>query len=304
MSFWDMVTSFWVALSTTAMPKDTIYPFEGPKYGSFKLCAAQSFLVLLGFGISICSNMFLAIYYLCTIRYKVDEAIMTKRLEPLFAFLSLVLSLVLPVFFASHNYLNPTPNESFCAVGPYPFECDETVIPCERGKPLPPATYTFMQIYAVSVIGIQFLTIVVSMFLIVHTFYLAERELNKNQTTDHATNTRFMIRIIVRQALMYILASLLTWCWSIMQFFVDTEPIVLGTAIFTPLQGFFNAISFIYHKVENIQRSQNYDTNFYEALKVVLCNPNEVVEVCISGIAIILEDTTELRNTHVPHVVL
>ena len=70
------------------------------------------------------------------------------------------------------------------------------------------------------------------------------------------------------------------------------------------LSGFFNAISFIYHKVENIQRSQNYDTNFYEALKVVLCNPNEVVEVCISGIAIILEDTTELRNTHVPHVVL
>ena len=70
-SFWDMVLSFAVAITTLPMPSDVgdTYDFAGPSYGNVTTCEAQAFAVLLGIGLTICSNSVLSLYYLRVCRF-------------------------------------------------------------------------------------------------------------------------------------------------------------------------------------------------------------------------------------------
>ena len=73
MAFWDMVSSSMFAISTIPMPKDVIYPYGGPSFGNIRTCEAQAFLIWVGIPFTSSTNMLLNIYYLCTVRYKINE---------------------------------------------------------------------------------------------------------------------------------------------------------------------------------------------------------------------------------------
>ena len=62
--------------------------------------------------------------------------------------------------------------------------------------------------------------------------------------------------------------------------------------IFQPLQGLFNALIFVYHKVYNIRRS-NKDLTFQEALFVLRTAPSQVPEVLLSRIDLV---STQMNN--------
>jgi hypothetical protein len=126
-------------------------------------------------------------------------------------------------------------------------------------------------------------------------------------------------RVVLRLAIIYIAAFLLTWVWTIM---TVTLPVdvkiyhrIVDTAklIFQPLQGFFNAIIFIINKAHMVQESIEYSDdnenrgendlttrtdnhNIWEALKVVLTLPENVPEVLIRGVDMVEHDIAQMQE--------
>ena len=292
MSSWDVVLSLSIGLTSIPMPKDVLYPFQGPVYGNTFTCEAQAFAFLLGSGFTLSSNMFLNIYYLCTIRYNVEEKKFRKYAWPLFLLFSTVLTLWMSMQLLITGSLNPTPYESFCIVGTYPVSCNAHDIPCIRGSLSPYMQYYF-SMYVYTFVGIQVVILFVSMILIVYTFHTKSRDWRRrgyvqNQTNDEQFKES-MTRAITKQALMYILAFMLTWSFTIVSFFKDTTEIAIAKQIFQPLQGFFNAAIFVYHKVYIIRRCDQ-DLSIREALYQVLIRPGEEPRLYISRLSMVEGD--------------
>ncbi len=88
---------------------------------------------------------------------------------------------------------------------------------------------------------------------------------------------------ITFQACMYILAFLLTWVFPVLTFCIRRSIVIaVFKMIFQPSQGFFNAIIFVYHKVNNFQEAYpRY--SFFEATWKVLRHPEEVPDTMVKG---------------------
>lgn len=93
---------------------------------------------------------------------------------------------------------------------------------------------------------------------------------------DHQNlqTTRLMTKIVTQQAAMYIMAFIITWVFVIVSFFEDNSGIGTFKCLFQPLQGFFNFIIFLYHKVFDYGRmNPNSNLTIYATLKTVVLNP-------------------------------
>lgn len=298
MAFWDMVSSSMFAISTIPMPKDVIYPYGGPSFGNIRTCEAQAFLIWVGIPFTSSTNMLLNIYYLCTVRYKINEDSFRKYAR-IFLVVATCAILPLPIFFAATGFFNPHPFKTVCCAGPYPYDCyDGTDIPCIRGGSYSMSNLnTLAEIYAVSIFGLQFVVLIMSMILIVLTFHSSDRApARKCERATSGTNDllnletkKSMTRVVMQQAMMYIFAYLLTIPLLIAAFYEEHEgwsQFAIAKQVLAPLQGFFNALIFIYHKIENLQRLKP-QLSFWDSLSVVLCNPSQVPHVIISGISLV-----------------
>lgn len=317
LSFWDIVGSASISLTTIPMPKDTIYPFEGKKLGSFATCEAQAFLYFVGTVFAICGNVALNIFYLCSIRYKMKEERIKKFVEPVMLFFAVLLTVPVPVVLLLGNFLNPSPFESYCSFGGYPKECtNRDDVQCIRGDPNS-SSIQFIRTYLYCGIFLAFGTIIVSMVLIILTVYRAEtgatsvskpksnsmiskenpdllEEEEEDDDVDQGEGFQLVhTRIILRQAIMYIAAFFLIWVFTLISFFMpEVWAVQIFKCIFQPLQGLFNALIFVYHKVYNIRRS-NKDLTFQEALFVLRTAPSQVPEVLLSRIDLV---STQMNN--------
>ena len=103
MAFWDMVSSSMFAISTIPMPKDVIYPYGGPSFGNIRTCEAQAFLIWVGIPFTSSTNMLLNIYYLCTVRYKINEDSFRKYAQ-IFLVVATCAILPLPICFAATGF--------------------------------------------------------------------------------------------------------------------------------------------------------------------------------------------------------
>jgi len=312
MSIWEMVRSLCIAMSTLPMPKDVIYPYYGQSLGSVKTCEVQAFLVLFAGGMTISTSAFLNVYYLLPIRYYVQEETLKKYLEPLFLIGNIAVSLVVPSKFQNSEYLNPTPYETYCGVGSYPFSCDDVGIPCLRGKP----QYLFMnntfRNFVIASGTVEFIIFTASMVLIISTFYKSDRELarrlqqeEKNTDNDHdhqddeiapLRSRRFMTKVIAQQAFMYFSALVLTWSFLVMSFFQDNMIIAACKQIFVPLRGTLNMIIFTYHKLFAIRMSET-DLSWFQALTVLLDDTKNIPEDRVSNIEMISSNSFDY-NIH------
>ena len=317
LSFWDIVGSASISLTTIPMPKDTIYPFEGKKLGSFATCEAQAFLYFVGTVFAICGNVALNIFYLCSIRYKMKEERIKKFVEPVMLFFAVLLTVPVPVVLLLGNFLNPSPFESYCSFGGYPKECtNRDDVQCIRGDPNS-SSIQFIRTYLYCGIFLAFGTIIVSMVLIILTVYRAEtgatsvskpksnsmiskenpdllEEEEEDDDVDQGEGFQLVhTRIILRQAIMYIAAFFLIWFFTLISYFMpEVWAVQIFKCIFQPLQGLFNALIFVYHKVYNIRRS-NKDLTFQEALFVLRTAPSQVPEVLLSRIDLV---STQMNN--------
>ena len=320
LSFADTVSSLASSLTTIPMPKDVMYPFEGRKLGSFETCEWQAFVYFLGSQFSVCANVTLNVYYLCTIRYKMREDRFRKIAEPCLLMFTFIFTLPFPLVLLHFDFLNPSPYESFCSFGGYPKECTyRDDVPCLRGDPTSPYIH-FIRFFFLFGIILVFSFIILSMTLIVMSLREEESEAsedgnydssNQNEdgdsaesiseekvqwTLDHSINRR----VVLRQAIMYICAFLLTWIFTIFTYIWEEEWIfqILKCAL-QPLQGFFNALIFFSHKICNIRRSHRH-IPFTEALYIVLTAPSEVPEVLLSRVEMVDSQSNCHNENSVP----
>lgn len=122
--------------------------------------------------------------------------------------------------------------------------------------------------------------------------FRSEERLNRIRSSEqenkdeNGVQQKSETRSIVVQALMYVLAYGFTWVPIMVQVFPDNggRTGFRGFAVFCiGLQGFWNALIFIYHKVLLVRRS-NKDISRFEAFKSVLSSPSEVPNLILSDI--------------------
>ena len=123
-SFADIMTSAAMALTTLPMPRDVIYPFSGPSYGTVGTCEAQAFIYIVGGALTIAMISILNIYYVCILTLNVKLNRFARCIEPLLC-VPIIATVVTTVTFLllRPRYLNPTPTDPFCAAGSYPYDC-------------------------------------------------------------------------------------------------------------------------------------------------------------------------------------
>jgi len=285
----DCLTSLAIALATIPMPKDVIYPFEMPSYGNITTCEAQGLVYMMGNAFAFCMNGILNIYYLCTLRYNMPEKTFRCYLEIPLYIASFVLCVTVPsATLIKEELLNPSPTDPYCVPNTYPLDCTKTDNPeCRggggRGGYNP--TYLFA-------ICSSFFTVIITMALVVHAFYRNERRLRKaakgNEIKEGDAKYEALKRaqettsIITWQALMYVAAFLITWIFGFVQFVLkETENqneegfMTISRMIFQPLQGFFNLIIFVYHKVQTLRHADD-DLTVAEALEKVFFFPSRM----------------------------
>lgn len=114
---------------------------------------------------------------------------------------------------------------------------------------------------------------------------------SSSHTTNFATCTTSArdareVNIITFQALLYVLTFLLTWIFTILVFVTDSDAIRYMKIIFQPLQGFFNALIFVHHRLYNLRRSSP-EMGLLEAFLKSVRDPKCVPEEFISSIDIV-----------------
>jgi hypothetical protein len=120
-----------------------------------------------------------------------------------------------------------------------------------------------------------------------------DTEMTTHSTPELERKQSIRRKKIAIQACMYIAAFLLTWVFTVLAFcFRSSNVIAALKMIFQPLQGFFNAIIFVYHKVDNVKQLFP-NISFWEATWFVLAHPNGVPEdVVISRLELVLLENT------------
>ncbi len=103
-------------------------------------------------------------------------------------------------------------------------------------------------------------------------------------------------RAVLIQALMYICAFLLTWVWVLISTARLRGPLpsvvekskIEGflTVFFPPLQGFLNAMIFVYQKAHTL-RQTNKQLSFCSAIKQAIIAPSTVPEAVVSSLQIV-----------------
>ena len=79
MSFLDVLSSFWAALSTLPVPA---YTGVIGGHGTMGTCTAQGYFVQLSVGVPLYTAM-LSVFFMLKVRYNVSDQIMARRLEPI-----------------------------------------------------------------------------------------------------------------------------------------------------------------------------------------------------------------------------
>lgn len=346
MSFWDLLTSIAIALTTLPMPTDNIFDHVTASYGNTTTCSVQGFFAYVGSVLGIFSTCILCIYYVCVLRFKVRDEIFKYFIEPVSFTLAIALSFYPGIEFLKNGLINPQSYEPYCTIGPYPFYCQYIDLKtCIRGGNLT-AKLNFLIIrYLFIVIMIGLCTVVVSMIMIVRKTRATERILAKaanaekenidnasaltklsnrrrsnNSSTlsignasdeenrrsysavlQRAQKAHRHTKVVTTQALMYVAAFILTWLFPVLTFRLsDSSVIPVLKMIFNPLQGFFNALIFVSHKVHNVIQSSPH-LSICEAFQIVLVRPRNVPEIVISKIELVDMECIYKRLRHADH---
>jgi hypothetical protein len=316
MSFWDIITSACILLTTVPMPSDVhdIYPFEGRSYGNTLSCELQGFLIVTGQISAMSANIILNIFYLCTLRYGKSPEYINKRVLPMAFTLFGLVSLTAGILPLAFGFLNPQQYEVFCYVGPYPQTCNRGGnVKCIRGE-MDYKTENLILFILAIVIGTVFFLFSLSLILVVFSVFKTETTARRLQMEAEQDAARFRdsdekpslsrtrelthTRTAGRVALMYISAFLITWVWTVISVVPPKTLGVLGwliigygRLIFFPLQGFFNCLIFVYNKVHNILNSSRDEMTFSQALKKVVFSPSiEEEEIILSTLEMVKRD--------------
>lgn len=317
----DIITSLAIASTTLPMPKDVIYPFETPSYGTAASCNAQGLIYLFGNGFLFMVNGILHIYYLLRLRFGMDDLIFSFRVEPILCLLSLGISIGLTIgAFNKGDIINPSPTDPFCVPYSYPMNCTKETNPDCRGES-GSNRGSFDLLYRVT-LGSSFCTIVIIMGLLVDKFYRMKRKMERiindkskeeeSQTSASSEQNHEALiqaveqyKIVTFQAGLYITAFFFTYAFSAIEHFRyikgyvgDNTTLGILRMIFQPLQGVFNLIIFVIQKIFAI-RVCDPDIGLDEALRIVFFIPRAMDDqALVSNIDVMfLDKPTDIKES-------
>ena len=313
MSVADIFISAAIALTTIPMPTSTIYNFEGPILGNELTCSMQGFFVWLGGFSAIYLNACIAIYFMCSITYKMKDAEVQRRIEPTMYITTVLATLPTAILFWIHKWYNPSPFDTFCTAISYPWYCKaelENSFECSiRGEP---TTYQissrkWLVLYYVSFLLLGPVVAIYCMFRITRTVYLREKYLKTYNSTfpenriGQSALQQKQIQInkerhdytkgIMYQATGYIIANCLCNATTLLQmgptFQMNPQLQILHTAL-RPCQGLLNFCVFFGQKVHD-RRISDPCLSWKAAAKKVLF-AREKPSVVLAGLSMVRDD--------------
>ena len=179
MNLANICSSTAMGLATIPMPKDMIYTqFKAVSYGNTTTCTAQAAVGLIFSQAALMYFIALCIYHLLSIKYKMTEAMIRKKVEPWFHAIIAIIQSITLILCIDAKILNVSPNEQFCTVSFYPWYCDWYEEDCQ----LRDVKYSIAQATAFLVFAQYFLGAIIifsSMFLIILTVYHQEKLINE-----------------------------------------------------------------------------------------------------------------------------
>jgi len=285
MSSFDACMSVAVALATLPMPKNMIYTqFEGLVIGNTNTCTAQGFFFMLGGTCTSGYLMSLMLYYLFSIHYGKTDNEIARRIEPLMHALVIIYGFSVSFSLMAFEAFNPTPLDSWCTAMTLPWWCpnqlDEACLLRAKRE-----SYLVRHILAIYYCLI-FLVSIGSLTIIVWGIYSNERLLKMYaQQLGHSVlgadtlNQDFQhTRTIMKQALGYAFVYISVNIFPVITIAEGKQNLGNGVypichLLIRPLQGFFNLLIFVYHKVGSIQ-SAVPGTSLWAATHQVLAYPN------------------------------
>ena len=317
LSVCDILGSIAMALTSLPMPRempreeDFGYVWNGVRLGNTDSCNAQGFIVTFGMLSTYGYNAMLCLYYACAITFGMKERSIEKFVEPILHALPLMFALVyatLPLFYDLYN--PSVTNFAWCGLTPYPATCVREEYECVRGG----SGQYIIKLLGPMSIGILFVIIIGSLTSVLWKVLMTRRLLTKlsNNYANYLTETEIKqlmsklhdTKAIFIQALAYITAFLLGICplflraIRVVNAYGDSKEdfdrlasVDKITYFFTPLQGFFNLIIFVSHKVYNYRRV-NEDESICNVLLKLFLTP--IHDPCfISRISIVQKNEPE-----------
>jgi hypothetical protein len=266
-----------------------------------------------------------------------------KRVEPVLGIIIVLFVFVVgpsaPHEAIMNHTINPSPYVTYCTDASYPWGCDMN----ENEKCIRGGERQVGRFLISAVLFFVFGVMLISMSLIVLSFYQSDRATVRNQrrqqpATTTISNTQEVLHVgdealtsgivhtaaapadsiiamdtrenleehkltckITSQALMYLAAFVLTYSFGILTFsktgddgrlvYGDIMSIQILRSIFAPLQGFFNMLIFLHHKVDNLRRAKrNESLPLLEALRSLFRKPEIAQDVFVSMISMVIRD--------------
>ena len=344
MSFFDVLQSLCMALTTLPMPKDMIYPqFNNgliPILGNRMSCDIQGFVMTFSAFCTICLNPILCIYYFCSICRKMRDDRFRKVIEPSLYVTTICFSLLMATYRLKAKYFNPSPLKlPFCGYSQYPYWCDSDDSPECAYKRSSTGKVEAANWSGVLFLIICALVIFFTMSLIVVYVYLQEPRIKSyaKQAQEGTINDEAKVsnnsesssqerifsdmqdtRDAVKSATLYTVAFIAVWHYPVIRalWHDDKSKMLIFSIALRPLQGVFNLVIFLYHKMRRIL-NQCPEVSMKTAFWMTLDRKNDP-EYIVSNIALVKdasrmeemqnrlvrfvanddEDSSEVRNDH------
>jgi Predicted membrane protein len=238
-------------------------------------------------------NLMLCVYYFCAIYLNMRERKIKKRVEPFLHVFPVATGLSLALAPLPFNLYNPSMTAyAWCGPVPYPYECYmyPEEVECIRGdsKVMNTAYYT-MSVFSAVMISLVILLLLFVIKKVIETDRmlrkLSDQLQQKNQDVteiQQVQNFQRNSKAAIVQASAYMLTVLLS---NVPVFLLSSGAIaVLGSererkiadnfeqmvVLLLPLQGFFNCIIFVSHKVYNYRRVHQ-NVSICKVLGLLLC---------------------------------
>lgn len=252
MSVCDFLSSTCFFLTTWPIPRyENVYAASG----NDATCIAQGFFSQFSLATAM-YNASLSIYYVARIRNGWNAKRIERKLEPCLHIFALSIGVGTAI---AGIFLNLYNNDSWeCWIAPKPQDCQESwknngVTNCERGDNA--SLYRWVFYYALLWCAIVIVTI--DMFLVYRAVLATERATDRYDSTNQ--RRRKHSKQVARQGYWYCGAFYATWLFPtvtrLVQLIAGTTPypLILVTAIFVPIQGFFNFVVYMHPNYKQVR---------------------------------------------------
>jgi hypothetical protein len=246
---------------------------------------------------ALCTSMYnasLMVYFYLSIHNRMSDKRISRCIEPFLHIASVGYALILGIAFFVFDLYNPTPFVPWCSVNMYPWWCtgpggtdgNNNAQNCLlRGNQ---KGFAILGLFGVRGIGVILILglISFSLFSVVWSIYSQEKlllfyygQLNHHSAAHNsiAEDLRYT-KVIFKQSLLYVVAYVLVNMFPMFSLFgssIRLQPwFQVVQLTIRPLQGFFNLIIFLNHKVYNARRRSS-NMSIRDALRDVFASKEE-----------------------------